>query len=108
MRPVIAVSVRPGRSLRCLALLSLFAGACSSPESSRDKAAITPAYDSATGKLKELAYDSNHNGTIDTWTVMDGARPVQTRIDRNEDVRNEAGCQFPASCVITRSRLEPA
>jgi hypothetical protein len=63
----------------------LFECACSSPESSRDKAPTTPAYDSSTGKLKELAYDPNHNGTIDTWTVMDGARPVRTRIDRNED-----------------------
>jgi hypothetical protein len=42
-------------------------------------------YDKSTGKLKELTYDSNANGRIDTWTEMDGARALRSRIDRNED-----------------------
>jgi hypothetical protein len=58
---------------------------CSNSDEARHKLGITPAYDATTGKLKELAYDSDHNGKPDTWTDMDGARPVQTRIDRNED-----------------------
>jgi hypothetical protein len=65
--------------------LALGAAACSNPEKEREKLGIKPTYDKATGKLKELTYDSNHNGKIDTWTDMDGARPVQSRIDRNED-----------------------
>jgi hypothetical protein len=52
-----------------------------------DKAGITPTYDKTSGRLTELAYDSNHNGIIDTWTEMDGARPLRSRIDRNEDGR---------------------
>ena len=87
MRSVIADSVRTGRCIRWSALAVALLCACSTPDNSRDKAAITPAYDATTGKLTELAYDSNHNGATDTWTDMDGARPVQTRIDRNEDGR---------------------
>ena len=50
-----------------------------------DKSGISATYDSRTGKLTELAYDSNHNGKVDTWTEMNGNRPVRTRIDQNED-----------------------
>ena len=65
--------------------ISLTAAACSDSEREREKLGIKPTYDKSTGKLKELTYDSNQNGKVDTWTDMDGARPVQTRIDRNED-----------------------
>ena len=85
MRRASAPPVRMRNLSQWLALLALFAGACSGSDKARDDAAITPSYDSATGKLKELAYDSNHNGSLDTWTDMDGARPVLSRIDRNED-----------------------
>src|SRR5688500_7984366 len=61
--------------------------ACSDPEKDRLRETTRPTYDTATGKLKELTFDSNKNGTIDTWTEMDGARPVLTRMDRNEDGR---------------------
>jgi hypothetical protein len=67
-----------------LAVVTVAAG-CSSSERARDTQGITPTYDKTTGKLKELTYDSNHNGRVDTWTTMDGARPVLSRIDRNED-----------------------
>jgi len=78
------------RSWRCVALAlslvpALAAGACSNPERDRLKATTVPTYDSATGKLKELTFDHNKNGRIDTWTQMDGARPVLTRMDRDED-----------------------
>ena len=59
--------------------------ACSNPERDRLKQTTVPTYDNATGKLKELTYDHNKNGRIDTWTQMDGARPVLTRMDRDED-----------------------
>jgi hypothetical protein len=86
MRPPVAVPVRPGRSISPLAVLVVIVCACSNGGNGRDRAAITPAYDQ-TGKLKELAYDSNHNGVADTWTDMDGGLAVQTRIDSNEDGR---------------------
>jgi hypothetical protein len=62
--------------------LFAFSLSCSPPA---DKAGINATYDTATGKLTELAYDSNHNGKLDTWTAMNGNRAIRTRIDRNED-----------------------
>ena len=48
-------------------------------------ATIRPSYDNATGRLKELAYDANGNGRMDTWTEMEGSRPLRSRVDINED-----------------------
>ena len=48
-------------------------------------AAIKPTYDKTTGKLTQLSYDSDHDGRADTWTDMDGTRPLRSRIDRNGD-----------------------
>jgi hypothetical protein len=59
-----------------------FSLGCSPPA---DKTGISAIYDSTTGKLTELTYDSNHNGKVDTWTEMNGNRAVRARIDRNED-----------------------
>jgi hypothetical protein len=71
-----------------IALLAcLGAGACKDPERERLKKTTVPTYDTTTGKLKELTYDFNKNGKIDTWTQMDGARPVSARQDLDEDGR---------------------
>ena len=59
--------------------------ACSKADARQSKSAIRPTYDKQTGKLTELAYDSHHDGRPDTWTEMDGTRPLRTRIDRNGD-----------------------
>ena len=69
-------------------LLCAFVGlvtACSRSANTAENAAITPTYDTKTGRLTELAFDSNHNGKVDTWTDMNGSRALRTRIDRNED-----------------------
>jgi hypothetical protein len=87
MRAPIAASGHLGGPILSFAFVMVLASGCSTPDKAREKLGITPAYDATTGKLKELAYDSNHNGRPDTWTDMDGARPVQTRIDRNEDAK---------------------
>ncbi len=60
---------------------------CSDPERERLKATTKPTYDNATGRLKELTFDANKNGRIDTWTEMDGSRPLRSRVDDNEDGR---------------------
>ena len=72
--------------------------ACTDPERDRLKQTTIPTYDTKTGRLKELTFDFNKNGKIDTWTQMDGARPVSARQDLDEDGRmdrweyyNEAG-----------------
>lgn len=64
---------------------ALMSAACADAESDRLKATVKPSYDEATGKLAELTSDANGNGRIDTWTEMDGARPVRSRADRDED-----------------------
>ena len=61
--------------------------ACSDPERDRLRHTTRATYDERTGRLKELTLDGNRNGRIDTWTEMDGSRPLRSRIDRNEDGR---------------------
>ena len=61
--------------------------ACSDPERERLQATTKATYDKKSGKLTELTFDSNRNGRIDTWTDMDGTRPVRSRIDSDEDGR---------------------
>jgi len=58
---------------------------CIDAEKRRLGEAIQPTYDKATGRLTQLTYDSDRNGRVDTWTDMDGATPLRSRIDRNED-----------------------
>ena len=70
-----------------VALAALAITSCSDSERERLKATTKPTYDAATGKLTELTFDANKNGKIDTWTEMDGNRPVRSRVDRNEDGR---------------------
>jgi antitoxin component YwqK of YwqJK toxin-antitoxin module len=65
--------------------VAMCAAACSDPETERIKRTTKPTYDQKTGRLTELTYDRNKNGVIDTWTEMDGARPVRSRIDTDED-----------------------
>lgn len=67
------------------ALAASLVSACSDPEKEQLRKTTVPTYDKTTGKLKQLTFDYNKNGVIDTWTDMDGARPVFTRQDRNED-----------------------
>ncbi|HXW04255.1 MAG TPA: hypothetical protein VD833_03410 [Vicinamibacterales bacterium] len=76
--------MRPSPILVLSTVLCL--GACST---ARDGARehIRPTYDKATGKLTELAFDADRNGRIETWTEMNGNKPVRSRIDRNEDGR---------------------
>ncbi len=71
-----------GRLLKGLLCCALAGGAsCRARESSK----IEPVYDKLTGKLQLLKYDSNGNGTVDTWSYMDGTRVLRIEIDKDED-----------------------
>ena len=74
-------------ALPVVAIATLVTVSCSDPERERLKATTKPTYDAATGKLTELTFDANKNGRIDTWTEMDGSRPVRSRLDQDEDGR---------------------
>ena len=71
-------------SLPCVLVVCALA-ACSDPDAERVKKTTIPTYDSKTGKLTQLTYDRNKNGVIDTWTEMDGNKPIRSRIDLDED-----------------------
>jgi hypothetical protein len=100
--------VRPRRWLRaldvagvCLAV-SLGVAACTSRETDRLEATTKPTYDNKTGRLKELTFDANGNGRIDTWTEMDGSRPVRSRIDSNEDGRIDRWEYYDAQGILAK------
>ncbi len=59
-----------------LAAAIVSVAACANSEAKRREAGINPTYDRQTGKLTQLEFDSNHDGRPDTWTDMDGTRPV--------------------------------
>ena len=69
-----------------LAILTAVAAiACADAEKERLIRTTVPTYDKTTGKLSQLTYDADRNGRVDTWTSMDGTRPLSSRVDRNED-----------------------
>jgi hypothetical protein len=74
-------------SVSVAGVVAVLATGCADPAKARAQTGIQPTYDTGTGRLKQIALDSNHDGRVDTWTDMDGARPIQTRIDRNHDGR---------------------
>lgn len=84
------------------ALIAVCAAACSDPDKQRLKDTTKPTYDQKTGRLKELTYDGNKNGRIDTWTEMDGTRPIRARIDRNEDGRLDRWEYYDASGQLAK------
>ena len=75
------------RVIATAAIVALLAAACSRPDSRTPQGTSTihPTYDKKTGKLTQLTFDRNKDGVIDTWSDMDGAKPLQTRIDLNQD-----------------------
>ena len=79
--------------------------ACSHPAPAAARDTTRPTYDKATGKLKELTYDANQNGKIDTWTEMDGARPLRSRIDRDEDGRIDRWEYYDANGALAKVGL---
>jgi hypothetical protein len=81
---------------------AVLAHGCTDPERERLKATTKASYDKATGKLTELTYDANKNGRIDTWTEMDGTRPVRSRIDSNEDGRIDRWEYYDGAGKITK------
>ena len=71
------------RLIVAAALASLTA--CADAAGQRQAQSTKPTYDKDTGRLKELAYDATTNGRADTWTDMDGAKPLRSRVDRDDD-----------------------
>ena len=67
-------------------MLALVTPACApDPDEESLRASIQAVYDKETGRLREITYDSDQNGTIDTWTYMDGTAVLRIEIDQDED-----------------------
>jgi hypothetical protein len=75
---------------------------CSDAERERLKSTTKPSYDNATGRLTELTFDANRNGRIDTWTEMDGSRPLRSRIDTDEDGRVDRWEYYDAAGTLAK------
>jgi hypothetical protein len=88
--------------LVALAALALAGEACADPERDRLEATTRPSYDKATGRLTELTFDANRNGRIDTWTEMDGSRPLRSRLDTNEDGRVDRWEYYDAAGKLSK------
>ena len=69
-----------------IALVLFSVPACApDPEEERIKATTKATYDKGTGRLKELTYDKNKDGVIDTWTKMDGTKVISSEIDNDQN-----------------------
>jgi hypothetical protein len=80
--------------------------ACSDPERDRVKATTQASYDQATGKLSEITFDKNKNGKIDTWTKMDGARALSSRIDTDEDGKIDRWEEYGPDGTLVKAMWE--
>src|ERR671912_1139636 len=72
------------RRVIVIAVLTLAGCSNPQPEAARSTT-VKPTYDKTTGKLTELTFDRNGNGRIDTWTDMNGAKPIRSQSDLDEN-----------------------
>ena len=78
-RRKVRAALRVGIPILIGSLTSLGCGAAG------DNGRVEPVYDGATGKLQLLKYDASGDGTIDTWSYMDGARVVRIELDPDQN-----------------------
>jgi hypothetical protein len=70
------------RRLLGIGLAALLAATgCSNAPPTPGGGTTRPTYDKNTGRLTQLTFDRNHNGVVDTWTEMNGSRPVRSRAE---------------------------
>jgi hypothetical protein len=90
-------------------LILVPAGACSvDPEQQRLRATTKATYDKETGRLRELTYDANKNGVIDSWTHMDGTKILSTEIDKDENGRIDRWEYYGAGGALERVAISRA
>jgi hypothetical protein len=88
--------------LAAIVCLGVAAAACSDRDTRRLKETTKPTYDQQTGRLTQLTYDRNKNGVIDTWTDMDGTKPLRSRIDTNEDGKIDRWEYYDGKGALTK------
>jgi hypothetical protein len=85
-----------------VAVLALSTGAACGPDD-RLRETSKGRYDPQTGVLIEITFDKNKNGVIDTWTKMDGARPVSSTLDENEDGQIDRWEEYDTAGQLVRA-----
>lgn len=90
--------------------LAMVAAACANPDPDQARLAATTQarYDPTSLKLTEITYDKNRNGRIDTWTRMDGATPVSSVIDEDEDGKIDRWETYGPSGELVQVQLSRA
>ena len=79
VRAAVRSAARVGIPIVIVGLTSLGCGAAG------DAGRVEPVYDAASGTLQLLKYDANGDGTIDTWSYMEGARVVRIELDPDQN-----------------------
>ena len=69
---------------------------------------IEPVYDPDTGRLRQLRYDSDSNGKVDTVSHMDGTRVLRIEIDKDEDGKVERWEYYDAARKLERVGMSRA
>jgi hypothetical protein len=83
-----------------LVLLSSVMAGCQDGAAGKEaQGRVEPAYDETSGRLTRIGYDSNNNGTLDTWAFMDGARLTKLEADENEDGKIDRWEYYPANAA---------
>ncbi|MGH9348875.1 MAG: hypothetical protein ACRD26_16585 [Vicinamibacterales bacterium] len=83
--------------------------ACSAdPDRERLARTTRATYDAATGRLRQITYDSNKNGRVDTVTYFDGTTLLRTEIDADEDGRVDRWEYFDAAGRLEKYGLSRA
>ena len=59
-------------------------GCSTSATENTGNARVTPAYDEG-GRLKQLTFDRDSDGKVDTWGYMEGSRVSRVEVDENGD-----------------------
>ena len=92
---------KPALSVAAILLFAIISGGCIGSNQQADRQ-IAPVYDSKTGRLQLLEFDSNGNGRVDTWSYMDGQRVVRIEIDQNEDGKVDRWEYYDAQKRLTK------
>jgi hypothetical protein len=89
----------------CVAPLAIGVVVCLAAACAQEAGPATSkgSYDPETGQLRQITYDRDENGRIDTWTRMEGTRPISSEIDTDEDGIIDRWEEYDAEGALTRA-----
>jgi len=106
--PAAQVMTMRSNSLPLVVALACFALAVQGCNGRSARKNIEPVYDPDTGRLRQLRYDSDGDGKVDTVSYMDGTRVLRIEIDKDEDGKVERWEYYDAAGKLERVGLSRA